>query len=157
MSALMDGGIFHYLQSIQAYISPPIAAVFLLGLYFKWINARGAIVTLWTGFVIGIFRLIMEFMSNNNNLTVAPNSLLAYFLDINFLHFAFFLFIFCSIILMVVSKMGKPPSIESLALVTFQEKTKASPFKWTLDIALTGLLIILVLLLWLIFSPFGIG
>ena len=26
MEALMGGGIFHYLQSIQAYISPPIAA-----------------------------------------------------------------------------------------------------------------------------------
>jgi SSS family solute:Na+ symporter len=53
MRTLMGGGIFHYLQSIQAYISPPIAAVFLLGLYFRWINATGAIVALWTGF--GIF------------------------------------------------------------------------------------------------------
>ena len=28
MKSLMAGGIFHYLQSVQAYISPPIAAVF---------------------------------------------------------------------------------------------------------------------------------
>ena len=35
MESLMGGGIFHYLQSVQAYISPPIAAVFLLGLFFK--------------------------------------------------------------------------------------------------------------------------
>ena len=39
MKSLMGGGIFHYLQSVQAYISPPIAAVFLFGLLYKWINA----------------------------------------------------------------------------------------------------------------------
>ncbi|MEZ4954040.1 MAG: hypothetical protein R2825_10740 [Saprospiraceae bacterium] len=37
---------------------PPIAAVFLFGLLYKWINARGAIVTLWTGFIIGLTRLV---------------------------------------------------------------------------------------------------
>ncbi|MEO0874432.1 MAG: sodium/solute symporter, partial [Bacteroidota bacterium] len=77
MDALMGGGIFHYLQSIQAYISPPIAAVFLFGLFFKWINARGAIVALWTGFAIGVFRLVMEFMRNNKSIAVAPDGALA--------------------------------------------------------------------------------
>jgi SSS family solute:Na+ symporter len=116
MNALMGGGIFHYLQSVQAYIAPPIASVFLLGLFYKWINARGAIVTLWTGFVIGIFRLVMEFMSNNNSIVVAEGSALEYFLGINFLHFAAFLFLFCSALLMVVSKLSTPQSEASLEL-----------------------------------------
>ena len=121
MNALMGGGIFHYLQSVQAYIAPPIASVFLLGLFYKWINARGAIVTLWTGFVIGIFRLVMEFMSNNNSIVVAEGSALEYFLGINFLHFAAFLFLFCSALLMVVSKLSTPQSEASLELDTFQK------------------------------------
>ena len=157
MNALMGGGIFHYLQSIQAYIAPPIAAVFLLGLYYKWINARGAIVTLWTGFVIGIFRLIMEFMSNNQSVVVSDDSALAYFLSINFLHFALFLFLFCSAVLMIVSKMTTPQAEASLALVTFQRGTKTSSFKWTTDLVLTLILIVLVLILWVVFSPFGVG
>jgi SSS family solute:Na+ symporter len=104
MKALMGGGIFHYLQSIQAYISPPIAAVFLLGLIYPWINARGAIVTLWVGFGIGVTRLIMEFMSGNGSLVTLPGSWAAYFLEINILHFALFLFLFSSGVLMAVSK-----------------------------------------------------
>jgi SSS family solute:Na+ symporter len=157
MNALMGGGIFHYLQSVQAYIAPPIASVFLLGLFYKWINARGAIVTLWAGFVIGIFRLVMEFMSNNNSIVVAEGSALEYFLGINFLHFAAFLFLFCSALLMVVSKLSTPQSEASLELVTFQKGARATPFKWTTDVVLTIVLVILVLILWGIFSPLGLG
>jgi len=157
MNALMGGGIFHYLQSIQAYISPPIAAVFLLGLFYKWINGRGAIVALWTGFAIGIFRLVMEFMSNNNSITVSDGSALAYFLDINFLHFALFLFLFCAVVLMIVSKMSAPQSEKSLALVTFQRDGKSTGFQWSTDVILTILLVALVLVLWIVFSPLGIG
>ena len=157
MNALMGGGIFHYLQSVQAYISPPIAAVFLLGLFFKWINARGAIVTLWTGFAVGIFRLVLEFMSNNESIVLSDDSVLAYFLGINFLHFALFLFLFCAAVLMIVSKMSVPQSEKSLELVTFQRGTKAATFKWTTDVVLTVVLVILVLILWVVFSPLGVG
>ena len=157
MDTLMDGGIFHYLQSMQAYISPPIAAVFLLGLFYKWINARGAIVTLWTGFAIGVFRLVMEFMLNNKSIIVAKGSLLDYFLEINFLHFALFLFLFCSAVLMIVSKLSTTISEKSLELVTFQKNKTLVTFKWTTDVILSIVLPVLVLLLWAIFSPIGVG
>jgi SSS family solute:Na+ symporter len=157
MNALMGGGIFHYLQSVQAYIAPPIASVFLLGLFYKWINARGAIITLWTGFAIGVFRLVMEFMSNNNSVVVSEGSVLAYFLDINFLHFALFLFLFCSALLMIVSKLSTPQPEASLELVTFQKGARVASFKWTTDVVSTIVLVILVLILWAVFSPFGVG
>ena len=42
MQALTEGGgIYRYLQSVQAYISPPIAAAFLLGIFYKKINGKG--------------------------------------------------------------------------------------------------------------------
>jgi len=157
MEALMRGGIFHYLQNIQAYISPPIAAVFLLGLFYKWINARGAIITLWAGFIIGVFRLVMEFMSNKKYIKVADESVLGYFLDINFLHFALFLFLFCGTVLMIVSKMTTPQPKESLKLVTFQRGSKSVSFKWTTDLVLTIVLVVLVLILWLVFSSLGVA
>ncbi|MEM1136228.1 MAG: sodium:solute symporter [Bacteroidota bacterium] len=100
MKTLMGGGIFHYLQSIQAYISPPIAAVFLFGLYFKWINARGAIVALWTGFAFGLLRLVTEFLSKEGMIVVNEGSFLSIMLDINFLHYAVILFLFSASVLM---------------------------------------------------------
>jgi SSS family solute:Na+ symporter len=157
MRSLMGGGIFHYLQSVQAYISPPIAAVFLFGLFYKWINARGAIVALWVGFTVGLFRLVSEFLNNEGSIIVQENSVLGRFLGINFLHFALFLFIFCAAILMLVSKLGHPQSEDNLELVTFQKGEFQSKFKWSNDGVLTIILIALVLILWWLFSPLGIA
>ncbi len=157
MKALMGGGIFHYLQSVQAYISPPIAAVFLFGLFYKWINAKGAIVSLWVGFVIGVFRLVVEFLSNEGTIQVTEGSLLGVFLGINFLHFALFLFIFCAVILMVVSKLGTSQPAAVLELVTFQRRSQRASFKWSSDVTLTVILIALVLVLWWLFSAWGIA
>jgi len=157
MKSLMGGGIFHYLQSVQAYISPPIAAVFLFGLFYKWINAKGAIVSLWVGFVIGVFRLVTEFLANEGSIAVAEDSVLGMFLGINFLHFALFLFLFCAVVLMVVSKIGQPQPSEMLELVTFQKHSERPKFKWSSDATLTVILIGSVLVLWWLFSSWGIA
>ena len=157
MKTLMGGGLFHYLQSVQAYISPPIAAVFLFGLFFKWINARGAIISLWSGFALGMFRLVAEYMSKEGILQVAPGSLLHTLLEINFLHYAIYLFVFSAAVLMVFSKFGVPKKAALLALVTFSDAELKVKFKWTTDTVLTLLLIACVLALWIIFSPLGIG
>lgn len=157
MKTLMGGGIFRYLQSIQAYISPPIAAVFIFGLSYKWINARGAIVSLWTGFGLGVLRLVTEYLNKEGLIMVGENSVLGFMLDINFLHFALYLFLFSGALMMVVSKMGKPQPAETLRLVTFQNDKPRKKFKFTTDIILTIVLIILVLFLWLLFSPLGLA
>jgi len=157
MRALMGGGIFHYLQSVQAYISPPIAAVFLFGLFYKWINAKGAIIALWSGFVLGIFRLVTEFMSNEGVLSVEKGSLLSYFLEINFLHFALVLFLFCALVLAVGSRFGKSKTESELAMVTFQKTNRGSSIVWSKDATLTVLLIVFVLVLWALFSPLGLA
>src|SRR2546428_3158056 len=52
--------IYIYLQSVQAYIAPPIAACFLLGLFYRRLNGSGAIASLFTGLVFGLLRLILE-------------------------------------------------------------------------------------------------
>jgi len=157
MKSLMGGGIFHYLQSVQAYISPPIAAVFLFGLFYKWINAKGAIVSLWLGFIVGIFRLVAEFLSNEGTIVVAEDSLLGLFIGVNFLHFALFLFLFSGSVLMLVSKLTQPQPIETLELVTFKSRNLRPKFTWSTDMTITVVLIGLVLMLWTLFSPWGIA
>lgn len=156
MESLMGGGIFRYLQGIQANISPPIAAVFLFGLLFKWINGRGAIVALWTGFVIGMGRIISEILIGSGTWTAEPGSFLATFVGINFLHFALYLFILCVAILMIVSKMTAPQPAADLELVTF-DKSRRTPFVWNQDVTWTVLLIVIVLIVWWTFSSWGIA
>ncbi|MCA0932625.1 sodium:solute symporter [Lutimonas saemankumensis] len=157
MKTLMGGGLFHYLQSVQAYISPPIAAVFLFGLFFKWINARGAIMALWTGFFLGMMRLVTEYLTKEGIIELTQGSLLQVMLEINFLHYAIYLFIFSVVILMLFSQLGRPKSDDLLRLVTFNKKEMKLKFTWSLDVFLTLLLICCVLLLWIIFSPLGIA
>ncbi|MEM6628408.1 MAG: sodium:solute symporter [Bacteroidota bacterium] len=157
MKFLMGGGIFQYLQSIQAYISPPIAAVFLLGLFFPWIHSKGAITALWVGFVIGMFRLVSEFLSNEGSLTIQPNSFLEGFLQINFLHFALYLFLLCGLILILVSRFTTDTSGKDLSLLTFQQGKHNKESQLKLDRILTLLLILCVLIIWFVFSPWGMA
>ena len=57
---LISGQLYQYLQSVQAYIAPPIAAVFLLGILWRRVNCAGAMAALVTGFVAGLGRLVLE-------------------------------------------------------------------------------------------------
>lgn len=157
MKTLMGGGIFRYLQSTQAYISPPIAAVFIFGLYYKWINARGAITSLWVGFILGVTRLVLEFLNQEGKIYIAEESVIGYMLHMNFLHYAIFLFVCSTVILMGVSRLGVPQSEEVLRLVTFQRDKDKAPFRFSIDVILTLVLIALVLILWIIFSKWGIA
>ena len=157
MKTLMGGGLFHYLQSVQAYISPPIAAVFLFGLFFRWINARGALMALWSGFVLGMLRLFTEYMSKEGMIQPAPGGLLEFFLDINFLHYAVLLFVFSAAVLFGFSKLGTPKPAVQLEKVTFAPHEWAFRFRWSTDTILTLILIVLVFAIWLFFSPLGIA
>ena len=57
MYRIAGGGIYQYLQSVQGYLAPPITAVFLLGLFWKRINATGAMWGLIVGFILGMTKL----------------------------------------------------------------------------------------------------
>lgn len=158
MRAMMEGSSFYqYLQSIQAYISPPIAAAFLLGLFVKRINAKGAIWALWSGFVLGIGRLIAEYQKNTGN--IGEESFLYGFANVNFLHFAIILFVICSVIMVAMSMTAPQDSEAKLQNVTYVRPAKgAADFSPSnRDFWLTLLLIAIILTIWAIFSPIGIG
>ncbi len=113
MMELISGQIYQYLQSVQAYISPPIAAVFLLGIFWPRLNSHGAVASLATGFVLGIGRLVAELSKDS------LSGFLYWYADINFLHFAIFLFVICASVLIVVSFATPAPRPEKLRGLTF--------------------------------------
>ena len=53
-------GLYGYLQAVQGYLAPPIFVVFFLGVFFKRMNAQGALWSMLVGFMLGIFRMIVD-------------------------------------------------------------------------------------------------
>jgi SSS family solute:Na+ symporter len=168
MMKLISGQIYQYLQSMQAYIAPPIAAVFLLGIFWKRVNSIGAITALLSGFVLGITRLILEI----NKGSIGAGWLFRY-ADINFLHFAVFLFIICCIVLVLVSFTRPEPRLNQIVGLTFQtaqqipdramentfsdvghlENRTYSNRRWRrVDFHLTFILVLIVAGIWIYFT-----
>ncbi|MBI1194184.1 MAG: sodium/solute symporter [Bacteroidetes bacterium] len=155
-SMQQSGGLFKYLQEVQAYISPPIAAVFMLGLFFPRLNARGAMAALWVGFVFGIGKLVAIFVTEGHEQGVAMvnSGALVSFASFNFLHYAFLLFVLCSVVLVAFS-VGHP--VKSAAQLEGLVYRKASIGVSQTDVLITVGLILGVLALWIWFSPLVAG
>jgi SSS family solute:Na+ symporter len=144
--------LYIYLQSVQAYIAPPIAACFLLGVLSPRLTGQGALAALWTGFVLGFARLVLELTKSR----LTAGGPVYWFADINFLHFAALLFLLCSLILIVVSIMTPPPPPERVADLTMQTvapsaKVEVAPKERSLEIGLSVLLAATIGALWIVF------
>jgi SSS family solute:Na+ symporter len=138
--------LYVYLQSVQAYISPPIAAVFLLGVLWPRANARGALAALFTGLVLGAARLVLELGG------FSPAGWIGRLVAMNFLHFAILLFLLCAVILVAVSLATRPPDPERVDPLTIKGKNAVAPAAPATDIALSAALVGLVVAAWLYFS-----
>ena len=155
-----EGGLYVYIQSVQAYISPPIAAVFLFGLFWKRLNAQGALASLLTGLVLGVGRLVLEMINDgmirDTGTGFAEGTFAAWAVGVNFLHIAVLLFVICGAVLIGVSLMTPAPSEEKLKGLTFatttDRHTGSDPAWRRLDLWLTVALIVCVLGVWLYFS-----
>lgn len=112
----ISGVLYEYLQSVQSYIAPPITAIFLLGIFFKRINSRGAMAALISGLVIAIVRIGLELGKDN----LAEGSFLHTIGSTNFLIFATWFFVFSVGITVVVSLLTPPQSDDQLDGLTFQ-------------------------------------
>ncbi|MEP0823680.1 MAG: sodium/solute symporter [Ignavibacterium sp.] len=145
--------LYIYLQSVQAYIAPPIAACFLLGLLIKRLNGTGAITALLAGFVLGGLRLVLELVNGTAKTGLPEGSAWEWIAEINFLHFAVFLFILCSGVLIGVSMLTKAPSDEKVRGITFGTVEPEAPGKREkLNRNLSIILVLLLAVLWSIFA-----
>ena len=113
----MSSQLYLYLQSVQAYISPPIAACFILGILWPRLNGAGALASLLTGFALGAARFIMEILAKTGR---APDAAwVRCLVGVNFLHYAIFMFAVCSAVLVAASFLGPAPERAKLAGLTF--------------------------------------
>jgi SSS family solute:Na+ symporter len=149
--------LYIYLQSVQAYIAPPIAACFLLGLFFRRLNGTGAMTSLTTGFVLGALRLVLELANGLSKTGLTDGTVWAWIAEINFLHFAVLLFVVCTVVLVTVSALTPAPTAAQLAGVTWGGGPPAPLVEGEArdrrrDIALSLTLAALVGVLWIVFA-----
>lgn len=158
---MMSNQLYIYLQSVQAYISPPIAAIFLLGILWKRVNGKGALAALLSGFILGAARFVCE-LGVKAQWAGFDVQAIQYFATINFLHFAIILFAISVFVTVVVSLVTAPPQPEKL--VMFEKVAAAPEVKLTdeqaaqlaksrrLNVGLSLLLVGIVLACWVFFS-----
>ena len=156
---LISSQVYLFLQNVQAFISPPITAVFIFGLFFKQITGRAAIWTLVIGETIGILRLVAQLLVQMN-MTTSP--LLISFVSINFLHFAILLFLFCSFLILAFSFALKPERKEishvpflfpdTLKEIKFNLNHLGSVSRDRLNIVISAFLLLLIIGLWSIWN-----
>jgi solute:Na+ symporter, SSS family len=116
---LISSQLYIYLQSVQAYISPPIAVCFILGILWPRLNGRGAIASLLSGFVLGTVRFVFEIIDRGQGGRYYAASWIRWIIDMNFLHYAVFMFVICAAVLVAVSYTAPAPDRRRLAGLTF--------------------------------------
>jgi SSS family solute:Na+ symporter len=152
----ISGVLYKYLQSVQSYLAPPIAAVFLLGVFVKRINSQGAITTLIVGFLIGMVRILLELKKD------MLSGFLYSFATLNFMYFCIALFVFCIVILVGVSLMTAKPDVSRLegltmGMVSDYEREKSRNSWDFIDVILSILVVLLIISVFIYFSPAGVG
>jgi len=147
----ISSSVYIYLQSVQAYISPPIAMVFLLGVFWPKTSSRASFFALMTGLVIGALRLIMELMKIG-----VDTPFVSWFVTMNFLHFAVFLFLVSGIIAVIVSFIDNVvPTSDVLQLTWKGARDIRSKIKleggYKLNVVLSAILVLAIMTLWYMF------
>ena len=160
---LLSAQLYIYLQSVQAYISPPIAACFIFGILWPRLNGQGAISSLLIGFVLGAARFLFEVLDKTAHY---QSGAIRWLVDMNFLHYAIFMFVVCTIVLVAVSLMYPAPDRRKLAGLTFAtvddkmetidvtarpQMAKETGFEHAMNVVFTLALIATVVGLWIRF------
>jgi SSS family solute:Na+ symporter len=120
-------GLYGYLQSVQSYLAPPIFVVFFLGVFYKRMTAQGALWAMIVGFLLGIFRMLVDTpvtlgLSGLQN-GYTPGSFLWIVNNTYFQYFSVLITIVSAIVMVGVSYMTPAPAEGSIQNLTFATKT----------------------------------
>jgi SSS family solute:Na+ symporter len=153
----VSGSLYVYLQSVQAYLAPPITAVFFLGVFSSRINAAGAVAGLVAGFVVGMAKLTVQILSGVEGVGQQLPRLLVAFGEINFLYFCILLFAFSCATVIVCSLCTPAPDAKRIGGLSFgtlsddeRAQNRRSWNAW--DVIHTALILAAILSVYLYFT-----
>lgn len=129
------GSLLKYYQEMLSYISPPIVAAFLLGIFNKRVTGKGVFWGLIAGLACAVFLLFYKS---------------AIFGDMHFLLIVPFLFVFSALIMYFVSLTSPTPTKEKLENVTFtkqafkEESVGLKSVKWYSNYRIWSFILLLI-------------
>ena len=141
--------IFEGINKIAAAIAPPVATVFLFGVFSKRGTNQAAIATLLAGLVLGIFAFCLDFEPISGHMYLTRG------LGIPFMMQAWWLFVICTVIYFAVSYSSPRPPAEVIEKYTWESPlaviTKGE-FKGVKDVRLwAGILVLILVVMYIIF------
>ena len=154
-------GLYNYLQAVQGYLAPPIFVVFFFGVFNKRLNALGCLWALIVGFVIGVFRLVVDTpvslkVAGYEN-GYAHGSFLWIVNNIYFQYYSVLITVISIVVLVVVSYATAAPPEEKLAGLTYAtitpEQRRESRESWsTIDIVGSAVVVCAIIAAYLYFN-----
>ncbi len=99
------GGLWSYLQQMFAVIVPPIAVIFLIGMFYKRANGNAAFITLIIGFLLGIGLFLLRQFE---------------LLELHFSISVGLAFAICTLVFILSSFVGEPPSQDEIKALVYQ-------------------------------------
>jgi SSS family solute:Na+ symporter len=154
-------GLYEYLQGVQAYLAPPIAAVFFFGVFNKRLNAAGCLAALVTGFALGLFRLVVDtpiaLRLAGFEQGYPAGSWLWILHNIYFQYYSVLIFLVTCGVLFGVSYVTSPPPEHRLVGLTYATITppqrRASRASWNhWDVINSGIVLALIAAAYVYFS-----
>jgi len=146
--------LYEYLQQVQGLLAPGIGAVFFMGVFSRWATPKGGMWGLIIGFLLGIFRLIVNIFKD----AFPPGSLInEWFIATNWLHYTIFLFFFTMALIAIISALTPKPTKEKLVGLTYYsatpehlEETRRSWNKWDVvhTVIIVGVIIAFYIYFW---------
>jgi len=123
-------GLYSYLQSVQGYLAPPIFVVFFFGVFWKRLNARGALWAMVVGLIVGLFRMLVDtpVTLSRGTFQYTEGSFLWIVSNINFQYFSILITIISAIVMIVMSYTSEAPDyvhIKGLTSATATAEDKA--------------------------------
>jgi solute:Na+ symporter, SSS family len=120
-------GLYTYLQQVQGYLAPPIFVVFFFGVFFKRMNAQGALWAMIVGFALGVFRMLVDTpvsLSLSGLQNGYPHGSFLWIINsINFQYFSVLITIMSAIVMVVVSHLTQEPDYQRISSLTFETTT----------------------------------
>ncbi|MES1156843.1 MAG: sodium:solute symporter [Alphaproteobacteria bacterium] len=122
LESLGKGSLYSYLQQVQAFLSPAIAAVFMVGIFSSFVTPRSGLVALVVGFVLGLGRLILQAIHETQHVSFGGLNPL---IEMNWLYYSFGLFVFSCLLIFAVSLFTAKAPAAQLAGLTYGTVSKA--------------------------------
>ena len=171
----LHSNLYEYLQSVQAYLSPAIAVLFGVGVFWKRATAPAALWAFMVGVFGGFARLAADLIMRNDGASVklmkdqlyhqvitldqyqagiapihAKYGLLFSFWNIHWLYFCQGLFVLTAALMIIISLMTKAPDAKTVKYTWYgasPEEKAATRASWgALDVALSIVVVAAVLL-----------